>query len=142
MPHAFVCSMSKQHAREHPRAKKAKGGSGGRPKEAGDKDKEMDVYEYSFRVSAHRPMAEYSMWNCLCYSFYAPLYLAGPTLTFNAFVSHVSALPLPFANSAPPAAVPSLASDPLGIDRVDGIHRQGKQAVAYCRISGGLGLGM
>lgn len=38
-------------------------------------------------------MAEYSLWNCLCYSFYAPLYLAGPTLTFNAFVSHVSTLP-------------------------------------------------
>lgn len=52
--------------------------------------KEMDVHDYSSRVSAHRPMAEYSLGHCLCYAFYAPLYLAGPTLTFNAFVSHVS----------------------------------------------------
>lgn len=36
-------------------------------------------------------MAEYSLWHCLCYSFYAPQYLAGPTITFNAFLSHVSA---------------------------------------------------
>eukprot|EP00903_Cladosiphon_okamuranus_P006699 g6538.t1 len=69
---------------------KANGGSGARPRETRDKDKELDVYDYSSRVLAHRPLREYSMWNCLCYSFYAPLYLAGPTLTFNAFVSHMA----------------------------------------------------
>lgn len=81
------------HAYKNPEQQgaRAEGGSGGRrPKEADEKDKEADAYEYSSRVLAHRPMAEYSLWNCLCYSFYAPLYLAGPTLTFNAFVSHVS----------------------------------------------------
>lgn len=82
MPHNMLCC-------EQQRARIAKDSSGGRPKEAGDKDKQVDAYDYSSRVSAHRPMAEYSLWNCLCYSFYAPLYLAGPTLTFNAFVSHV-----------------------------------------------------
>lgn len=67
---------------------RAKGGS---DRGAGDdKDREVDAYDYSSRVSAHRPMAEYSLWHCLCYSFYAPQYLAGPTITFNAFLSHVS----------------------------------------------------
>ncbi|CAM9625716.1 unnamed protein product, partial [Hapterophycus canaliculatus] len=51
---------------------------------------EVDIHEYSSRVLAHRPMTEYSLWHCLCYAFYAPLYLAGPTLTFNAFVSHMA----------------------------------------------------
>lgn len=50
------------------------------------------MYDYSSRVLAHRPMSDYSLWHCLTYVFYAPLYLAGPTLTFNAFVSHVSAV--------------------------------------------------
>lgn len=51
------------------------------------------MYDYSSRVLAHRPMADYSLCHCLTYAFYAPLYLAGPTLTFNAFVSHVSTIP-------------------------------------------------
>lgn len=84
-----ISHMTHYRARKQQRGK-AKGSSGRRPRESREKDKEMDVYDYSSRVLAHRPMEEYSMWNCLCYSFYAPLYLAGPTLTFNAFVSHVS----------------------------------------------------
>lgn len=68
----------------------AKRSGGGQSKEGDGKSKEVDIYEYSSRVLGHRPMTEYSLWNCLCYLFYAPLYLAGPTLTFNAFVSQVS----------------------------------------------------
>lgn len=48
------------------------------------------MFEYSSRVVAHRPIVDYSLWHCVGYVFYAPLYLAGPTLTFNAYVSHVS----------------------------------------------------
>lgn len=47
-------------------------------------------YDYSARVVAHRPLEEYSLWHCLGYVFYAPLYLAGPTLTFNAYMSQAS----------------------------------------------------
>ena len=46
-------------------------------------------------------MADYSLRHCLAYVFYAPLYLAGPTLTFNAFVSYVSTLP-PYHHSTVP----------------------------------------
>ena len=65
-----------------------------RANEAGVKNdradkEERDVYDYHARVSAHRPMADYSLWHCLGYVFYAPLYLAGPTITYNAYVSHV-----------------------------------------------------
>lgn len=31
----------------------------------------------------------YSIWSCLAYSFYAPLYLAGPTITYNAWIYQV-----------------------------------------------------
>eukprot|EP00904_Undaria_pinnatifida_P013239 jgi/Undpi1/9045/HiC_scaffold_26.g11505.m1 len=66
---------------------KAKGGRGS---VEGPSKEERDVYDYSSRVLAHRPMSDYSLWHCLTYVFYAPLYLAGPTLTFNAFVSHMA----------------------------------------------------
>lgn len=49
----------------------------------------LGAYDYSARVVAHRPPEEYSLWNCLGYVFYAPLYLAGPILTFNAYISQV-----------------------------------------------------
>lgn len=55
-------------------------------------EKKVDVFDYSTRVSAHRPMQDYSLWHCLGYVFYAPLYLAGPTITYNAYVSHVGTL--------------------------------------------------
>ncbi|CAM9342054.1 unnamed protein product [Ascophyllum nodosum] len=66
-----------------------------RANEAGVKNdradkEERDVYDYHARVSAHRPMADYSLWHCLGYVFYAPLYLAGPTITYNAYVSHLA----------------------------------------------------
>ena len=35
----------------------------------------------------HRPLGEYSAARFLEYALYPPLYLAGPTLTFNAFAS-------------------------------------------------------
>ena len=55
-------------------------------------EKKVDVFDYSARVSAHRPMQDYSLWHCLGYVFYAPLYLAGPTITYNAYVSHVGTI--------------------------------------------------
>lgn len=55
-------------------------------------EKKVNVFDYSARVSAHRPMQDYSLWHCLGYVFYAPLYLAGPTITYNAYVSHVGTL--------------------------------------------------
>lgn len=71
-------------------------GIAGRPdsggnKPAGDRhDAELGPYDYSTRVLVHRPLEEYSLLHCLGYVFYAPLYLAGPTLTFNAYVSQAS----------------------------------------------------
>ncbi|CBJ31068.1 Glycerol:H+ symporter [Ectocarpus siliculosus] len=73
--------------------RRRQGSSAGAPMDSDDKRlerKEIDVHDYSSRVSAHRPLAEYSLGHCLCYAFYAPLYLAGPTVTFNAFVSHMA----------------------------------------------------
>ncbi|CAM9151020.1 unnamed protein product [Choristocarpus tenellus] len=48
------------------------------------------IYDYSMRVEAHRPPMDYSLMLCLGHAFYAPLYLAGPTITFNAFVSQMA----------------------------------------------------
>ncbi|CAM9190451.1 unnamed protein product [Discosporangium mesarthrocarpum] len=50
-----------------------------------------DIYSYTSRVTAHRPPMDYSLWNCLAYTFYTPLYVAGPTITFNAFISQMAA---------------------------------------------------
>lgn len=45
---------------------------------------------YRARERAHRPLCEYSLRNCLAHALYAPCWLAGPTISFNAFVSHFS----------------------------------------------------
>eukprot|EP01059_Diplonema_ambulator_P037270 TRINITY_DN9761_c0_g1_i1.p1 TRINITY_DN9761_c0_g1~~TRINITY_DN9761_c0_g1_i1.p1 ORF type:complete len:519 (+),score=48.18 TRINITY_DN9761_c0_g1_i1:82-1638(+) len=44
---------------------------------------------YSLRVNTPRQEAEYGVVMYLAYVFYVPLYIAGPTTTFNAFASHV-----------------------------------------------------
>lgn len=72
-----------------PFCQNANGGNVKDGKEGRARDQELDAYEYSSRVLAHRPLKDYSLWHCLGYVFYAPLYLAGPTLTFNAYVSQV-----------------------------------------------------
>ncbi|ORY43437.1 membrane bound O-acyl transferase [Rhizoclosmatium globosum] len=42
---------------------------------------------YKSRVQIHRPMKDYNFIAYLCYLLYAPLYLAGPIMTFNDFMS-------------------------------------------------------
>ena len=55
-----------------------------------DMDIGIDIYFFLFfREKAHVTHAEYSFPVYFAYLFYAPLHLAGPTLTFNSFVSHV-----------------------------------------------------
>jgi len=41
-------------------------------------------------LEAHRPEEEYSLAHCLAHALYVPLYLAGPTITFNAFASQLA----------------------------------------------------
>ena len=45
---------------------------------------------YANRVVDALPLGEYSLANCLAHAFYVPLYLAGPTVTFNAFASQMA----------------------------------------------------
>ncbi|CAL1169443.1 unnamed protein product [Cladocopium goreaui] len=44
---------------------------------------------YKTREQQSRDLEEYNITNCLAYCFYSPLWLAGPTTTFNAFTSHI-----------------------------------------------------
>eukprot|EP00928_Gymnodinium_smaydae_P052132 TRINITY_DN3589_c0_g1_i1.p1 TRINITY_DN3589_c0_g1~~TRINITY_DN3589_c0_g1_i1.p1 ORF type:complete len:550 (-),score=72.11 TRINITY_DN3589_c0_g1_i1:225-1817(-) len=44
---------------------------------------------YRMRERRHRPILEYDLANCVAHAFYAPLWLAGPTISFNAFISHL-----------------------------------------------------
>eukprot|EP00435_Cladocopium_sp_Y103_P050831 s3831_g15.t1 len=44
---------------------------------------------YKTREQQPRDLEEYNITNCLAYCFYSPLWLAGPTTTFNAFTSHI-----------------------------------------------------
>lgn len=44
-----------------------------------------------WREKAHHPAAAYSPAAYFAYLFYVPLHFAGPTMTFNSFVSHVHA---------------------------------------------------
>ena len=46
--------------------------------------------KYANRVVDALPLGEYSLANCLAHAFYVPLYLAGPTVTFNAFASQMA----------------------------------------------------
>ena len=46
--------------------------------------------DIAVRAASPRPEEEYSLVNCLAYCLYCPLYMAGPILSFNAFMSYVS----------------------------------------------------
>ena len=45
--------------------------------------------DYKSRQESPRPKSEYSFRNYFTYLFYSPLYIAGPTITFNAFQSQM-----------------------------------------------------
>ena len=53
------------------------------------KDSSMPSSLYKTREQQSRDLEEYNITNCLAYCFYSPLWLAGPTTTFNAFTSHI-----------------------------------------------------
>lgn len=44
---------------------------------------------YDKRTEQNLPLAQYNFIAYFCYVFYIPLYLTGPTMTYNAFVSQV-----------------------------------------------------
>eukprot|EP01062_Namystynia_karyoxenos_P026982 TRINITY_DN20811_c0_g1_i1.p1 TRINITY_DN20811_c0_g1~~TRINITY_DN20811_c0_g1_i1.p1 ORF type:complete len:646 (+),score=172.40 TRINITY_DN20811_c0_g1_i1:79-1938(+) len=46
---------------------------------------------YALRQNTPRPLGDYSFAKFVAYVFYPPLYIAGPTTTFNAFTSHAAA---------------------------------------------------
>eukprot|EP01137_Pigoraptor_chileana_P016736 Opistho-2@73771 len=48
-----------------------------------------DLDDYEARVSMHLPLSQYSLFHAFAYMFYLPLYIAGPVLPFNAFVSQI-----------------------------------------------------
>lgn len=52
------------------------------------KNKKDNENEYRERVKTSRPKEEYSLENVLSHAFYAPLFLAGPTIPFNAYMSY------------------------------------------------------
>jgi protein-cysteine N-palmitoyltransferase HHAT len=39
-------------------------------------------------AALHRPLEEYSILNCISYCIYAPLYVAGPIVTFNTYMEY------------------------------------------------------
>jgi D-alanyl-lipoteichoic acid acyltransferase DltB (MBOAT superfamily) len=50
---------------------------------------EKSVTCYNWREKDHHPITHYNYFNYFIYLFYIPLYFAGPTITFNAFLSYV-----------------------------------------------------
>lgn len=49
----------------------------------------LSAFHYKMREQQPREVEEYDIWTCLAYCLYSPLWLAGPTTTFNAFTSHL-----------------------------------------------------
>lgn len=47
-----------------------------------------EPWGYSWRVKTHHKPEEYSLLHLFNYCFYLPLYFAGPTITFNAWLSY------------------------------------------------------
>lgn len=45
--------------------------------------------DYAVRERTARPLGDYTLLHFLLYAYYVPLQLAGPTITFNAFISQV-----------------------------------------------------
>ena len=52
------------------------------------KDYENENDDYYQRVALHRPLYEYSYINYMSYCLYCPLYVAGPILPYNAYISY------------------------------------------------------
>eukprot|EP00386_Alphamonas_edax_P000417 GDKI01001285.1.p1 GENE.GDKI01001285.1~~GDKI01001285.1.p1 ORF type:complete len:575 (+),score=135.99 GDKI01001285.1:57-1781(+) len=50
---------------------------------------ELDPLSYRARQETHQPSDRYNLLAYLSYLFYAPLYIAGPTTPFNAWVSQI-----------------------------------------------------
>jgi D-alanyl-lipoteichoic acid acyltransferase DltB (MBOAT superfamily) len=47
-----------------------------------------DDNDYDRRVEFHQPLYEYSYLNFMSYCLYCPLYVAGPILPYNAYISY------------------------------------------------------
>jgi len=45
--------------------------------------------EYNLRAEVHQPMSDYNLLYYYSYCLYIPLYIAGPIITYNAFVSQI-----------------------------------------------------
>ena len=63
-------------------------GGEGAPASVGS-PREGTLVSYTHRQNTPRPLKDYSFVHFLAYCLYIPCYIAGPTTTFNAFVSHV-----------------------------------------------------
>lgn len=46
--------------------------------------------EYSKAQETHRPEEDYGLLQYFAYNYYVPLFLAGPVITFNAFIAQVT----------------------------------------------------
>jgi protein-cysteine N-palmitoyltransferase HHAT len=55
----------------------------------------VDVLSERGRVRTPHTLDSYTLRSCLAYCFYTPLYLAGPILSYNSFVSHMRSPAVP-----------------------------------------------
>jgi protein-cysteine N-palmitoyltransferase HHAT len=55
----------------------------------------VDVPSERGRVRTPHPLDSYNLHTCIAYCFYTPLYLAGPILSYNAFVSYMRSPAVP-----------------------------------------------
>ncbi|CAE8647970.1 unnamed protein product [Polarella glacialis] len=62
---------------------------GGAPQHEVPATADSEALTYKLRERRPRPVADYSLANCIAHAFYAPLWLAGPTMSFNVFASHL-----------------------------------------------------
>jgi D-alanyl-lipoteichoic acid acyltransferase DltB (MBOAT superfamily) len=54
-----------------------------------EQDKKLDVLSEKGRIVTHHSTEEYNFFNYLAYCIYVPLYMAGPILSFNSFLSQL-----------------------------------------------------
>jgi len=54
------------------------------------KNRKKDQCKLSVSSEDHRPFDEYNLLNCLSYCLYAPLYVAGPIISFNSYMAFVN----------------------------------------------------
>eukprot|EP00933_Yihiella_yeosuensis_P032498 TRINITY_DN26098_c0_g1_i1.p1 TRINITY_DN26098_c0_g1~~TRINITY_DN26098_c0_g1_i1.p1 ORF type:complete len:556 (-),score=64.58 TRINITY_DN26098_c0_g1_i1:22-1689(-) len=59
------------------------------PSSVSTSDSQVETLPYKVRERRHRPLEEYNLTNCLAHAFYGPCWLAGPTIGFNCFISHI-----------------------------------------------------